>query len=100
MSMIDFMGNNISHNDPNLIVRYFDQIMILYNFMGTKKQNVNISVNDNDAQFEIVCDSCTDAMNLYQFLNNTHFTIYQITYNIEMQISGVTVLAKIYKVAP
>ena len=101
MSLMDILGfvNRIHHDDANHIVRYFDQIMILYNFIG-RKQNVSVSVDGTNTVFEIVFDNELDASNLYEFLNGTQFNIYQNKYIVEMQLSGVTILTKIYKVVP
>lgn len=96
MSIIDFV-NQIHHEDATNIVQCFDQIMILYNFIGTR-QNVSVSVDGNNATFEILFTSSSDASNLYEFLNGTQFVIYQNTYNIEMELSGATIFTKIYKV--
>lgn len=101
MSLMDILGfvNRINNNDASDIVRCFDQIMILYNFIG-HKQNVSVSVDGSNAIFEIVFENNMDANNLYNFLNGTHFNIYQNRYIIEMELSGVTILTKIYKVVP
>ena len=101
MSLMDILGfvNKIHNNDANSIVRYFDQIMILYNFIG-RKQNVSISVDGSNAVFEIVFDNPKDASSIYGFLNGSHFDIYQSRYTIDMELSGVTILTKIYKVVP
>ena len=96
MSIIDFV-NQIHHEDATNIVQCFDQIMILYNFIGTR-QNVSISVDGNNATFEILFASSSDASNLYEFLNGTQFMIYQNRYNIEMVLSGATIFTKIFKV--
>lgn len=98
MSILDFV-NQIHSDEANSIVQCFDQIMILYNFVGTRN-NVSISIDGSNASFEIVFTNNSDAENLYEFLNGTEFIVYQSKYNIEMQLSGVTVLTKIYKVIP
>ena len=101
MSLMDILGfvNRIHHDDANHIVTYFDQIMILYNFIG-RKQNVSVSVDGANTTFELVFDNELDASNLYEFLNGTQFDIYKNRYIVEMQLSGVTILTKIYKVVP
>jgi hypothetical protein len=91
--------NKIHHDDANYIARYFDQIMILYNFIG-RRQNVSISMDGTNTAFEIVFDNEVEASSLYEFLNGTQFNIYQNRYTVEMQLSGVTILTKIYKVVP
>lgn len=101
MSLMDILGfiNRINNDDANNIVRYFDQIMILYNFIG-RKQNVSVSVDGSNAIFEILFENSMDAYNMYNFLNGSHFEIYQSRYIIEMELSGVTILTKINKVVP
>ena len=98
---MDILGfvNKIHHDDANYIARYFDQIMILYNFIG-RRQNVSISMDGTNTAFEIVFDNEVEASNLYEFLNGTQFNIYQNRYTVEMQLSGVAILTKIYKVVP
>lgn len=101
MSLMDILGfvNRIHNDDANNIVRYFDQIMILYNLIG-HKQNISVSVDGSNAIFEIVFENSIDASNMYEFLNGSHFGIYQSKYIIEMELSGVTILTKIHKVVP
>lgn len=98
---MDILGfvNKIHHDDANYIARYFDQIMILYNFIG-RRQNVSISMDGTNTAFEIIFDNEVEASSLYEFLNGTQFNIYQNRYTVEMQLSGVTILTKIYKVVP
>ena len=98
---MDILGfvNKIHHDDANYIARYFDQIMILYNFIG-RRQNVSISMDGTNTAFEIIFDNEVEALSLYEFLNGTQFNIYQYRYTVEMQLSGVTILTKIYKVVP
>lgn len=98
---MDILGfvNKIHHDDANYIARYFDQIMILYNFIG-RRQNVSISMDGTNTTFEIIFDNEVEASSLYEFLNGTQFNIYQNRYTVEMQLSGVTILTKIYKVVP
>ena len=98
---MDILGfvNKIHHDDANYIARYFDQIMILYNFIG-RRQNVSISMDGTNTAFEIIFDNEVEASSLYEFLNGTQFNIYQNRYTVEMQLSGDTILTKIYKVVP
>ena len=98
---MDILGfvNKIHHDDANYIARYFDQIMILYNFIG-RRQNVSISMDGTNTAFEIIFYNEVEASSLYEFLNGTQFNIYQNKYTVEMQLSGVTILTKIYKVVP
>lgn len=101
MSLMDILGfvNRMQNDDANNIVRYFDQIMILYSFIG-RKQNVSVSVDGSNATFEIVFENYMDAQRIYEFLNGSQFDIYQTKYIIEMELSGITILTKINKVVP
>ena len=99
MSTSEFISKIDLNSLSDIITKFFDEIMVLYNLVGSRR-DMTISSNGNSsrATFNINMSSEDDAVNLYNTLNNTFFTIYRDKYIIEMQLSGRIILTTIYKV--
>lgn len=98
MSTDNFVNKINRDNIPQIITRCFDEIMILYNLIGTKK-DITISV-DNDSpstKFILEMKSEEEANNLFDNLNNSFFSVYEDKFIIEMELSGRSIYTKIYK---
>lgn len=98
MSTLDFIRQIDSDNISNAIARFFDEIMILYRLVGIR-DNMSISADNyaSVATFNITMESENDAIELYNNLNDTFFTIYNDKYIIKMQLSGRMISTVIYK---
>ena len=78
MSMIDFVRNMTSDNVPNMIIYSFDEIMVLYSFIGTK-QDIEICYEnngDNRISFTLLMESVDKAKDLCSQLCGRTFTVH------------------------
>ena len=98
MSTSEFVSKINDGNSPDTVVRFFDEIMILYNLLGSKRDmKIYADGGASVATFTLMMNSDDDAVNIYNTLNNTFFSIYNDKYIIEMSLSGRSVLTSIYK---
>lgn len=98
MSTLKFVRQINPENVSNAIARFFDEIMILYRLVGVR-DNMTISADDSAsiATFNITMTSEEDAIELYNNLNDSFFTVYSDKYIIKMQLSGRMISTVIYK---
>ena len=100
-STIEFIRNFNSDNIGNIVSKFFDEIMILYNLVGDI-QDLDICTNDNTtaATFTLMMDSEDEALHLYNRLNTYDFEVYGVRYIIDMKLSGGSILTTITKATP
>lgn len=68
----------------NAVVRFFDEIMVLYNLIGSRDiSSINMK-DDSTASFSINTDSYDSALRIYEELNNSSFTVYEKIFNISV----------------
>lgn len=98
MSTSEFVSKIDRGSISNVITRFFDEIMILYNLVGSR-MDMTISADNSSsvAKFVITMTNENDAINLYNNLNNTYFSIYNDKYIILMQLSGRSISTVINK---
>lgn len=98
MSTLDFVRQIDNSNAANSIARFFDEIMILYRLVGIR-HNMSISADNSAsvATFNITMESEKDAIELYNNLNDSFFTVYSDKYIIKMQLSGRMISTVIFK---
>lgn len=98
MSTSEFVSKIQKDSISGIITRFFDEIMILYNLVGSR-MDMTISADNSSsiATFLITMSSENDAINLYNTLNNTYFSIYSDKYIISMQLSGRSISTVINK---
>ena len=70
------------------VTKFFDEIMVLYNLIGTRDIN-NIELNnDSVASFVVNMDSEISAYRVYTELNGSSFDVYGTSYNIHVATSN------------
>lgn len=98
MSTSEFISKIDLGSISNIITKFFDEIMVLYNLVGSRRDmRISTDGNSSRATFILCMNSEADAINLYNTLNNKFFTIYRDKYIIEMQLSGRSISTVIYK---
>lgn len=97
MDRTDFVKIINSENLSATIVKFFDEIMILYNLVGGREdlQCIESDNNASIATFRLLMDSEEDASLLYDKLNNSNFRIYDINFSISMVLSGTCLMTTI-----
>ena len=92
----NFVNKLTAEDKASSIVGFFDEIMVLYNLVGSREDLVICADNDTDvATFRIITDSEEAAKALYETLNASSFTAYNDLYNINMILSGATVVTTV-----
>lgn len=92
MNTVDFIRDINSDNISSIVVRFFDELMVLYNLIGDR-QDLDICTDDSAsvATFTILMESEADAVKLHETLHNSEFEVYSDKFNISMSLSGSTV---------
>lgn len=88
-NVVDFF-KDCNSNDIGLIaVKFFDEIMVLYNLVGDRT-DLEICTDDSAsiATFKILTESETDAVNLCECLNNMDFQVYGKSFYVTMNTEG------------
>lgn len=98
-NMVDFVRNFNSDNLPHIVTKFFDEIMVLYDITGNR-QDIDICTNEESkiAKFTLLMDSERDAMDLYNSLNGSRFSVYGISFLISMTISNESIETIIQRV--
>lgn len=96
MGTTEFIHNINSNNISYIVSKFFDEIMVLYNLVGSKRK-LSISADNNSsiATFILVMDSFEEAEELYNYLNNTNFSVYEDKFYISMMLSGNSIVTEI-----
>lgn len=98
MSTNDFVSKIHKENIISVITNCFDEIMVLYNLVGTKRDmSISLESDSPSARFVLEMGSKEEANNLFESLNNTFFSIYDEKFIIEMELSGRSISTVIYK---
>lgn len=98
MSTSEFVSRINRDSISRVVTRFFDEIMILYNLVGNRTDMTIDADNSNSiATFLLNMGNENDAINLYNTLNNTYFSICNDKYTISMQLSGRSISTVIYK---
>ena len=93
--MTTFIGNINSNNIADDAARFFDEIAILYNLIGTRE---DIEVySDGNAKFTLMMDSEVEASKLYSLLNGLDYTVYGFRYQIIMHVSNCNVFVNLIR---
>lgn len=89
MNTQEFVKNFDSHNISSLVTRFFDEIMVLYNLVGSR-QDIDICTDDGTsvASFILMMDSAEQASELYANLNGTVFSVYENCFEVSMQMES------------
>jgi hypothetical protein len=95
---IEFIKNITSDDISVIVTRFFDEIMVLYNFVGSR-QDIDVCVDNGAslATFILLMDSEKEAIKLYNTLNNTYFSVYGDRFDINMQLKGESITTIITK---
>ena len=92
MNACDFVHNLDSDSISNMVSNFFDELMVLYHLVGDR-QDIEICT-DNDASvatFMILMETKRDAKRLYDTLNGSDFSVYNMSYRINMNLKDSTV---------
>lgn len=84
----DFVHNLNSDDIPYIVANYFDEIMVLYNLVGSR-QDIDICTDSSNKaiKFILLMDCEESAIELYNALNNTEFSVYRDRFSIGMTLS-------------
>lgn len=95
---VDFVRSLNSNNLSSIITTFFDEIMVLYNLVGSRT-DINICMDDNAslASFDLLMESEDDAKKVYENLNGSSFSVYSDVYNIDMILNKSSISATISK---
>ena len=95
----EFVHNLNSDDIPHIVANYFDEIMVLYNLVGSR-QDIEICTDSssNIVKFILLMDCEESATELYESLNNTEFSVYRDRFNIVMTLSGSSITTIITKI--
>lgn len=98
MNTSEFVSRIDKDSISTVITKFFDEIMILYNLLGNRT-NMTISADNSNsvATFVLNMGDEDEALNIYNMLNSTYFSIYDDKYIISMQLSGRSISTVIYK---
>jgi hypothetical protein len=101
MNTFEFVKNFSSDDISSIVTRFFDEIMILYNLVGSR-QDIDICTDNSAsvATFILMMDSENDAQKLHDSLHNTTFAVYGDVFSIEMILTGASVTTTISRVNP
>lgn len=96
MNTSEFIQSIDSDNIPFIIANFFEEIMVLYNLIGNMN-NLNISSNSDAslATFILTMDSHEQALELYENLNNTDFSVYEHRFYVSMQLNDKQIITTI-----
>ena len=95
----DFVHNLNSDNIPHIVTNYFDEIMVLYNLVGSRQDIEICTDSSNDTvKFILLMDCEESATELYNSLNNTEFSVYSDRFIIGMTLSGSSITTTIIKI--
>lgn len=98
MSTNDFVQQINPENLSHIVTIFFDEIMVLYNLIGKRKDlTISADMDSSEASFTIMMNSEEDAVSLCNSLNDTYFSVYDDKYLIQMQVSERTVSTIIKK---
>ena len=98
MNTSEFVSRIDKDSISMVITKFFDEIMILYNLLGNRTDMTISADNSNSiATFLLNMGNEDEALNIYNMLNNTYFSIYSDKYIISMQLSGRSISTVIYK---
>lgn len=95
---IDFVRSLNSNNLSSIITTFFDEIMVLYNLVGSRT-DIDVCVGDSAslANFNLLMESEDDAKKVYENLNGSSFSVYSDVYNISMTLNKSSISATISK---
>lgn len=98
MDTVNFVKNLNSDDISSVVAECFDQIMVLYNLVGSR-QDVDICTDSNNPSttFILLMDSKDDAEKLYEELNGSGFSVYGNNFDISMQLQGESIKTVITK---
>lgn len=98
MNSFDFVRRIDHDHICEIMAKFFDEIMVLYNLVGDKK-DIIISTDTNcpSTKFILLMNTEKDAIELFNNLNNMVFTVYDDKFVIEMELSGRYISTVIYK---
>lgn len=84
-SIIDFVKNINPDNMINMVLKSFDEIMLLYNLVGIR-QDIEICASEKSGiiSFTLLMDNDDAAKDICGKLQNQSFLIYGILYHIGM----------------
>ena len=99
ISAPEFAKNIDTNNLINVLKKYFDQVMTLYNIIG-KRDDIDVLVLDDKAdklQFELLMETPEDASKLYNYTNGTIMQAYDCKYLIQMMMNKNRIKVSFYK---
>ena len=100
MNTIEFVHRLDSSDIQSIVTRYFDELMVLYNLVGHRHDmEIRSDIDSSVATFSISMNTEDDAQKLYNNLNNTTFTVYNVKFLISMTLSGLSIETTISKAA-
>lgn len=96
----DFIHNFNSDDLPKIVTTFFDEIMVLYNLIGSR-QDIDVCTDNKAsvATFVLLMDSEKEAKDLYSTLNATYFSVYGIKFNIDMTLSNESIKTIVRRVS-
>ena len=95
----DFVKSITSDDIVHIITKCFDELMVLYHLVGDR-QDVDICTDSNSnmpISFVLLMESESDAIKLTDSLNGMDFSVYGVSYRVNMICSGATIQTIIMK---
>lgn len=89
ISAPEFAKNIDTNNLINILKKYFDEVMALYNIIG-RRDDIDVLVLDDKGdkiQFELLMETHEDASKLYNYLNGTVMQAYDCKYLLQMMMN-------------
>lgn len=99
MDLIDFVHSINSSDIASAVTKYFEEVMILYNLLGYHDLDICADIDTSMATFTVLMESEKEAFSMYKRLNGSNFTVYGITYKINMINSGCSVKINMIRAA-
>lgn len=98
MTTDEFIKGISSDDIAHVVVKAFDELMVLYHMIGNR-QDIEICTDNskNPISFVLLMESDEEAIKLMETMNGIDFSIYGITYIINMNRSKSTVYTNIMK---
>ena len=98
MNLIDFVHSINTNDITSAVTKYFEEVMVLYNLFGYHDLDICTDNGSSSATFIVLTESENEAMNIYNRLNDSYYTVYGTKYKVCMRISGCSVKIQMIRV--
>lgn len=93
----EFFHNLHINNMHSAVATSFDQLMVLYNLIGTTSDIEFAQDKQGNTVFDLLCETEESAGNIYNTLNDMKYMVFGRQYIINMNISGCSIHTVITK---